>query len=374
MELSSRRIGIIGAGHVGAHCAHSLALLGLADELILVDRDEKRADAEVQDLSDAAGLFPHRVDLRRGACEDLGGCDIVILSAGEIPTTRDRLDELYGSAAIVDEVIPRTMRAGFGGIFLVVTNPCDIVAHRVWQRSGLEASRVIGTGTGLDSMRLVSALAQKTGVSPQSITACVIGEHGESQVPVWSQVCFGFMPLQQLTKQQPERFGALDLNAVAAEVRRAGWVALEGKGATEYGIAAAVCRLVGSILHDEKRLIAASTLLTGQYGQSGVFAGIPCVVGKNGVEQVVAPALSRDEQSAFSRSCEVIREHLRTLEPQAPSDERRSAMSIQPPDPAPSVPEHDCNEHSSYTCGPLGWGWYCQICGSFAEIDDMPEG
>lgn len=307
MSVKLRKVGIIGVGHVGAHVAFSLATQGIVDELVLVDSNKQKVVSERQDLIDSLSYLPHRVNVINGEYEDLADCDIVVLSAGKISETRSRLDEVQNSANIVNSFADRVVSAGFNGIFIVITNPCDVIARYLCEKTGFPKNRVFATGTGLDSCRFKSVLARETGVDPKAISAYTMGEHGDSQIAAWSNVVFGAKPLSQLEKEDPERFGNLDKPALLDEVKKAGWVTYEGKHATEFGIASTLARLVYAVFHDEKTVLPASTLLEGQYGETGLFASTPCVIGKDGVEYVYELKLSDEELKDYKHSCDVIR-------------------------------------------------------------------
>ncbi|MCI8514903.1 MAG: L-lactate dehydrogenase [Lachnospiraceae bacterium] len=307
-------IGIVGTGHVGAHCAYALAIQGLADALILLDTDEKKLRAEVQDLRDSTFYYPHRADIRPGTYSDLRDCDLVVISVGGITEDENRLSELRQSDAIIEECVPRIVEAGFSGIFLVITNPCDIMAARVRELSGFAPSRVIGTGTGLDSARLKEVLARELGVSHKSLECFTIGEHGDSQIAPWSCFRIGGQSLERLAAVRPEVYKKLDRAAVLQEVKRAGWVVFAGKHATEYGIASTLAALVRCILHDEKQVLPASVWLNGTYGEFGIYAGMLCRVGRQGVEEVYELPLTEEERRGFQDSCRIIRENLAALE------------------------------------------------------------
>lgn len=306
------KIGIIGVGHVGAHCAFSLAMQGVARELVLVDTNTQKSVSEAQDLVDSVAYLPHHVQVQCGSYEDLADCDIVVNSVGTI-VPGDRLAEMQKSVDLLRGYAKRMVKAGFAGILINITNPCDIIARELWRETGLPKNRVLGTGTGLDSARLRAVLARETGVDHQSISAFMLGEHGESQMAPWSAFTFGGLPLAALENRCPARFGNLDKAAIVQEVRRAGWVTLAGKGATEFGIAATLTMLAACILRDEKKILPVSALLEGQYGQEDIFCSTPCLIGASGVEQVFELPLTEPELAEYRHSCAVIREHTAML-------------------------------------------------------------
>lgn len=310
----TRKVGILGVGHVGAHCAYSLAIQGIVDELVLVDLRENRVKSECQDLRDAVMYMPHNVTVNVGTYSDLGDCDVLVNSLGDISlvATGDRNHEMRYTVAQLKATMPKVMASGFNGVIISITNPCDTVADLVYKLSGLPKGRVFGTGTGLDTSRLVSALAQQTGYDHQAISAYMIGEHGASQMAAWSCVSFGGAPLAALEgKDERFTFNKDELQRIAIN---AGWVTYHGKQCTEYGICSTLARMVRAVLHDEKRIMPASMLLEGEYGEENVFAGVPCVIGKNGVDEVIELPLTAEEKAKFHICCEDIRKHIKEAE------------------------------------------------------------
>lgn len=311
MGIKVRSVGIIGVGHVGAHCAYSLAVQGIVDELILVDINKEKLTSERQDLVDSVAHFPHRVTIKIGEYKDLASCDIVVISAGGITQDQNRLSELKQSINVVNSFVEEVVSSGFNGIFINITNPCDIITGQVYKLSGFNSHRVIGTGTCLDSARLREVIARETGVDHKSIIGYTMGEHGDSQMIPWSHISINGKPILELA-QHDSRF-ALDHQAVLEEVVNAGWTTFKGKGATEYGIASALARLVHCIFHDEKQVIPVSTLLSGQYGQSDIYTSVPAIIGKDGVEEIIELSLTEEEMKAFHQSCDVLRKHIETV-------------------------------------------------------------
>lgn len=311
-----RTVGIIGMGHVGAHVAYTLLLQGLADELLLCDIAEGKLAAEVQDLHDALAFCPANARIVNcGAVyEALAGCDIIVNAAGDVTASAtDRDGELVCTTDICRTFAVRVAEAGFSGIWLTISNPCDVVATEIWHLTGYDPRRIIGTGTALDSARLRAQISKATGdVDPKSIDAYMIGEHGFSQIAAWSCATVSGLPLEQLSRMYPDRFG-FDRDHVEELARRGGYVAMMGKHCTEYAIAGAAARIVRAVLHDEHAVLATSTLLTGEYGEEGIFASLPCIIGASGVEQVLPLALSDVERAGFARSCAHIRENIGKL-------------------------------------------------------------
>ena len=308
-----RIVGVVGLGHVGAHVAYTLGVTGTADLVKLCDINEKKLVSEHQDLMDAAMFMPHHVKYAMASYEELGDCDIIINAIGKIDllVTHNRDTEMNFTVAQVADFIPKIMKGGFKGIFINITNPCDVVSDLISKLSGLPAGHVFGTGTGLDTSRLVSAISQQTGLDHKSITAYMMGEHGNAQMVPWSVIQFGGKRLEEL--KDDSRF-VFDHDAIKEKTIKGGWVTYVGKGCTEYGIATTAARMVSIVLHDEKQIMPASAELCGEYGEKDVFVGVPCVIGKNGVEEVVELSLNEREKEELKKSCDVIRGNIKMVE------------------------------------------------------------
>lgn len=312
----ARRVGIVGVGHVGPHVANSLLLQGLADEIYLCDVNTKKTASEAQDLSDSVGFCPYnaRVVDAGDRYEELAHCDVIVNAAGDVTRSAgDRDGELLFTTQACASFCNRVVDAGFQGVFVTISNPCDVVATEIWKLTGYDPKKVIGSGTGLDSVRLRNQIARATGVDPRSVQAYMIGEHGDTMFACWSQASFGGKPLAELRREKPERF-AFDEAEVEHRGRRAGYVSYAGKGCTEYAVANAAARLIAAIFHDEHAILAGSTLLEGQYGESGIFTSAPLVVGRSGVEDVLMPDLSEAEVERFHATCTKIRSNLERLD------------------------------------------------------------
>ena len=312
--MKKRVCGIIGLGHVGAHVASALTMQGITDELILVDLNHSKRDSEVQDLRDSAAYLPHRVTVRPGEFEDLKDCDVIVNCVGKIEllfSTHDRVTEMDFTIPAVRSYADKIKASGFDGVLINITNPCDIVTRELALHLGLPKGRVFGTGTGLDTSRLLSALARQTGIDHKSITCYMLGEHGNQQFAPWSCVSFRGKPLDDWAKTDP-RF-RFDRDALQKESIGGGWVTFSGKSCTEYGIAATAARMVHIVLHDEKAIMPASAELCGEYGESGLFAGVPCVIGAQGVEEVIELPLTDEEKEKFHSCCNGIKENMKHL-------------------------------------------------------------
>lgn len=312
------RIGIIGMGHVGAHVANSLVLQGIADELYMTEicsgehSRQAKLDAEVQDLGDSLAFCPHNVALINCG-EDyarLAQCDVIVNAAGNVTlSSKDRDGELFYTTDTAKTFIEPVTQAGFAGVWVNISNPCDVVATEIWKLSGIDSNRVVGTGTALDSSRLKYALSKITGFDQHSISAYMLGEHGASMFAAWSAVNFGGKPLAQLRVEQPSRFG-FDLAEVEEAARHGGYVTYAGKHCTEFAVADAACRIVRAIISNEHYITPCSTLMTGEYDEAGFFTSLPCVIGADGVEEVLHLDLTDTELAKFHASCAHVQDNL----------------------------------------------------------------
>jgi L-lactate dehydrogenase len=308
MGSKTRKVAIVGCGFVGASCAYSMVNQSICDEILLIDRTAERAYAQALDLSHCMDFTHTRTKVYAGGYEDCGDADIVVLCAGANPNPGDsRLSMLDSSFEIYKMIIPLIMNSGFNGIFVAAANPVDIVTYMVWKLSGLPRAQVIGTGTSIDSSRLKTLLCEFLPVDPRSVQGYVLGEHGESQFPAWSHVTIGGKPILDILAQHPGRFGHIKLAEIAAKTRNAGWEIMQRKGSTHYGIANAIAHIVRSVLNDDYKITAVSAILEGEYGVSGLCAGVPAILTRRGIVELVELNLTQEEQEQFAYSCSVLR-------------------------------------------------------------------
>lgn len=309
MSYQKRKIAIIGAGHVGSHAGYSLISQGLAEEIVYIDIDQKKAIAQALDLSDATKYLPSKTNVYAGDYSDTADAQLLIVAAGPLPDIskgQTRMDTLRQTITIMKEVTESIRMSGFAGIILNISNPADVITHYIQHQLNWPAKRILSTSTTLDSARLCRALAEATGVDQKSICAYALGEHGESQMVAWSAVTLGGKPLTQLQKERPGTYGKLDLDAIANEGRAGGWKILGGKGSTEFGIAASIAEVVRAIFHDENRILPVSVLLDGEYGQHDVYASVPAVLNKDGIADIIELDLTSEEQEKFDASCKTM--------------------------------------------------------------------
>ncbi|WP_339317800.1 L-lactate dehydrogenase [Paenibacillus sp. FSL R10-2734] len=314
MKSKSRKVAIVGAGMVGSSCAYSMVNQAICDEIMMIDRTYDRAMAQALDLSHCMDFTNTRTKVYAGTHSDCAGMDVVILTAGANPKAgQTRLDVLEASAVITNEIITKIMAGGFDGIFVVAANPVDIVTYMVWKISGLPRHRIIGTGTSIDSSRLKTLLSDVFSIDPRSVNGYALGEHGESQFVAWSHVTIGGKPILQIMEQHRERFQHLDLEDISRKTKDAGWEIFTKKGSTHFGIGSALAYITRSILNDEHKIIAVSAILDGEYGQSGVCAGVPAIIGNTGIQELLELNLNTEEAEKFNASCSIVRSGIESL-------------------------------------------------------------
>lgn len=304
------KIGIIGCSHVGAHVANALLYQGLVSELYLCDRDYKLCRAQVNDLLDAMSFFPHgaRVVEVDDRYEELAMCDIIVNAAGHIEGARtDRDGELMLTTAEPLTFVKRIVEAGFDGIWFNISNPNDVVALEIQELAQCKPGRVIGSGTTLDSARFKHALSRVSGFDQRSMNCWMLGEHGFTEFALWSHVSFGCLTPEEIETQMDVSF---DRAALEEEACRGGYISMAGKFCTEYSIANGSVEILKAIVHDTKLITPVSTLIHDVYGESGIYASLPCVIGAAGVERVFVPTMSDDEIEKWHRSCTHIRENV----------------------------------------------------------------
>jgi L-lactate dehydrogenase len=308
------RIAIVGTGMVGATAAYGILLSGLAAELILINRDKKRAQAHADDLRDAQ-IFSHASRIVAGDLSECWDADIVLVTAGASQSGQNtsRLDNLKESAAILRSIIPAIASQNASAIFVIATNPVDVLTYAAWKWSGLPASRVLGSGTSLDTSRLRRRLGEYYGVAPANVHAYIIGEHGDSQVPLLSSAQLAGIPLTQFCAQQGLPCHDALLKKLADKARTGGQDILRAKGATYYGIGTALARIARNILRDEHAVMTVSGLVPASMGLGEVCLSLPTILGRSGISRVVAPLLSADEQDALECSAELLKRHIATV-------------------------------------------------------------
>jgi L-lactate dehydrogenase len=300
------KIVIVGAGAVGASAAYALMIGGVAAEIVLIDVNEAKAEGEAMDLMHGSP-FVRPVTVRSGNYPDCAGASIIVITAGSAQRPGEtRLDLVKRNADIFGQMIPQIVAAAPEAILLIVSNPVDILTYVSLKLSGLPASRVIGSGTVLDTARLRALLGHRLNVDPRSVHGYVIGEHGDSEVVVWSRATVAGLPVEEFCHQRGIVYNASLREDIGTQVRRAAYEIIARKGATYYAIGLGIRHTVESILRDQNTILTVSTLMTGQFGMQDICLSLPSIVDHGGVEGVLLPDLSPDELIALQHSATVL--------------------------------------------------------------------
>lgn len=311
MNKISRRVAIIGLGNVGLGTAVTILNQGITDELLLIDRNIDKAEGEAWDMANAIAFFTSQLKVRVGTYKDLKDVDIICIGASAAPPEGgDRMAELKQNATIVRSIVRESMDNGFDGIFIIQSNPVDVITYEALQESGLPAHRVIGTGTLLDTGRLRQVISEICGnIDIRSVYGFTMGEHGNSQALIWSSVRVGGKSFLKMREEDPAQYAKLSLDEIKEKVVNMAWEIIAKKGNTAFGIGAAAARIIRCIFRDEKSIIPISTYLDGEYGQKGIVASVPAVIGQKGMEKIIQIDMTEEEKIELNNSFNLIREH-----------------------------------------------------------------
>ncbi len=309
----SRKVGLVGAGLVGSSFAYALMQRGIAEELVLIDANPEKAVGEMMDLNHGLS-FTSPMKISAGEYCDLAGARVVVVTAGKAQKPGEtRLDLLARNAAIFRSIISEVVKNNPDGIILIATNPVDILTYVSLRQSDLPPSKVIGSGTILDTSRFRFLLGQYYEVDARSVHAYIVGEHGDSEIPLWSMANIGGVRLQEFAPLKNKVYNQKEMTELFISVRDAAYEIIKRKHATYYAIGLGLLSIVESILGNYRSVLSVSTLMTGQYGVSDICLSLPCVVGSNGVEEVLMLSMSDDEETGFRASALKLKKILQTL-------------------------------------------------------------
>jgi L-lactate dehydrogenase len=301
------RVAIVGMGNVGSTFAYALLLSGLAAEIVLIDANRAKAEGEAMDLTHAVP-FTHPTNVWPGDYGDCAGAVVTVLAAGAPQAPGEtRLDLIKKNAAIWRSIVPQVAKHNPGGILLIATNPVDVLTYAAWKLSGLPSQRVIGSGTILDTARFRYLLSQHFGVDARSVHAYIIGEHGDSEAPVWSSANIAGMRLPQFCQAQGIRYDQRVMEEIFLQTRDAAYRIIERKGATYYAVAAGLMQITQAVLRNQKTVLSVSSLIDNYYGLNDVCFSLPTVIDRGGVEQVLRLELDDAEVNKLRTSARVLR-------------------------------------------------------------------
>ncbi len=303
-----KKVAIVGTGFVGMSFAYALLNSGECDQLVLIDINKEKAKGEAMDLNHGLPFAKRNMLIYAGKYSDCNDADIVVIAAGVAQKEGEsRIELLKRNYEVFKSIIEPIVQSGFDGIFLVATNPVDIMTKITLELSDFEPSRVIGSGTTLDTARLRYLLGDYFSIDPRNVHAYVIGEHGDSEIVPWSQAYITTKNVYDIIDSSNGKFTFEDLYKLSKDVTGAAQEIIKAKSATYYGIGMALVRIVRAIFGDEKSALTVSVMLNGQYGLNDVYAGLPAIIGRNGVEDIIVLDLKENERTAFIHSCEFLK-------------------------------------------------------------------
>jgi L-lactate dehydrogenase len=307
------KVVIVGAGSVGTTIAYTLQITGVATEIVLIDQNHEMAEGQVMDMNHGLPFVPP-VHIHAGEYPDCQGADVIVLAAGaHLKPGETRLDLVDRNAqigrSIMDSLMPYVREA----LLLVVTNPVDIMTYAAVKHSGLPPRQVIGSGTVLDSARFRYLLGQQCNIDTHNVHAYVIGEHGDSEVLLWSQVRMAGTSLELFCKHCTGQCVSVDKVKITEAVKHSAYHIIEAKGSTNYGVALAVTKIIEAIIRDENSVLTVSMMLTGEYGIDQCCLSVPCIVNKKGVSRIVETELDQTERTDLDQSAEVLRNICRRI-------------------------------------------------------------
>lgn len=309
-----KKVALIGTGFVGMSFAYALLNSGECDQLVLIDINKVKAHGESMDLNHGLPFAKRNMLIYDGKYSDCCDADIVVIAAGvNQKDGESRIELLNRNYEVFKSIITPVVDSGFEGIFLVATNPVDIMTKITLDLSGFESSRVIGSGTTLDTARLRYLLGDYFIIDPRNVHAYVIGEHGDSELIPWSQAYITTKNIYDIIDSSKGLYKFEDLYKISKNVTNAAQEIIRAKNATYYGIGMALVRIVRAIFGDEKSALTVSVFLNGQYGVNGIYAGLPTIIGRNGVEDIIVLDLKENERAAFLSSCKFLEESAKCI-------------------------------------------------------------
>ncbi len=302
-----KKIVLVGTGMVGMSFAYAALNQNLCDEFVLIDLNKKRAMGEAMDLNHGLAFSKSSMKIYAGEYSDCKDADIVVICAGVAQKQGETRPQLLNrNTAVFKSIVTPVCESGFEGIFLVATNPVDIMTRVTAELSGFPKHRVIGSGTTLDSARLRYLLGEYFDINTRSVHGYVMGEHGDSEFVPWSQALLATKPVNDIMLENPEKYQLSDLKKIEEEVRHSAYKIIEAKGATYYGIGMAIVQICRAVLQNENSILTVSCHLNGQYGRYGTFVGVPAIIDRSGVKDLMELSLTGKEMNKLIESCNTL--------------------------------------------------------------------
>lgn len=310
MKDEKQKVVLIGTGFVGMSYAYALLNQNVCNELALIDIDKKKAEGEAMDLNHGLAFSGKNMRIYAADYDTCQDADIVVICAGVSQKPGESRPDLLGrNTEVFRSIVHPVIQSGFSGIFLVATNPVDVMTHVVHALSGFPHQRVIGTGTTLDTARLRFLLGEYFSIDPKNVHAYVIGEHGESEFVPWSQAMIGTKSVHGIINLYGDRFKKADMEQIGEKVKNAAQEIIAAKNSTYYGIGMSLVRITKAILGNENSILTVSAYLDGEYGERDVYAGVPCIIGRSGVRGKLTLELTDEELLKLKQSCDILRDY-----------------------------------------------------------------
>ena len=304
----ANKVVLVGDGAVGSSYAFAMVAQGVADELVIIDIAKEKVVGDVTDLNHGSPFGMSPCEVKAGEYADCKDADMVVITAGAPQKPGEtRLQLVEKNTKIFKSIVTEIMDSGFDGIFLIAANPVDVLTYVTQKVSGLPKSRVIGSGTILDTARFKYELGQEFNVAPETVQAEIIGEHGDSELAVWSNASIGGVKVYDILNNDPERRHRIE--EIFVNTRDAAYDIINAKGATYYGIAMGLLHITKAVLRNQNIVLPVSSLLEGEYGHEDVYIGVPTLINRNGAVKVYEMELNEEEQALFANSVDVLKKN-----------------------------------------------------------------
>ncbi|PKE44110.1 L-lactate dehydrogenase [Macrococcoides caseolyticum] len=305
-KFKGNKVVLVGNGAVGSSYAFAMLNQGACDEFVIIDLNEAKAKGDAMDLNHGVVYAPSPMQVKYGTYEDCHDASLIVICAGAAQKPGEtRLDLVGKNMKIFKSIVDEIMKSGFDGIFLIATNPVDVLTYAVQKFSGLPENQVIGSGTILDTARFRHLLSQEFNVSPNSVHGYIIGEHGDSELAVWSGTNIAGNSLYDILNENPEKQKLIE--EIFVNTRDAAYEIIKAKGATYYGVAMGLMRISKAILNNENVVLTVSAKLNGEYGHDDVYIGVPAIINRNGIREVLETPLNTEEKEKFAKSVETLK-------------------------------------------------------------------